>query len=142
METTVQNSTIHFFSVLWFFAFSILWSFFGLWFFIYLVLWIWSTNPALSKPVVTILVVYFDHFFFSRFQPFFLFSNVFHWLFWLKSRKTVKTVWKKLCFKLLFKADRHANAGRLPWGVPQICIFWFIFWPFWTFFMSRPAFAC
>ena len=29
---------------------------------------------------------------------------------------------EKLCFKLFFKAGRHANAGRLPEGVPQNCL--------------------
>ena len=30
---------------------------------------------------------------------------------------------KKLCFKLLLKAGRHANAGQLPEELPQICLF-------------------
>ena len=30
---------------------------------------------------------------------------------------------KKTCFCLLLKAGRHAKAGRLPEGVPPICLF-------------------
>ena len=48
--------------------------------------------------------------FFQPFSTFFLYFTRFSVIFWLKSRKNVE----KLCFKLLFKAGWHANAGQLP----------------------------
>ena len=47
-----------------------------------------------------------------------------------KIRKTFKIVF----VKLLFRAVRHPNAGRLPDGVPQHCLFLVHFFPFLSFF--------
>ena len=61
--------------------------------------------------------------FFSCFQPFFLLFKRFSMNFGLKSRK----MFKNTVFSAIPKAGWHANAGRLPEGVPQICLFWLIF---------------
>ena len=45
-------------------------------------------------------------------------TDVFRDLF--KSKNKTK-VWKK-CFKFLFKAGQHPTTGRLPEGLPQICL--------------------
>ena len=60
--------------------------------------------------------------FFGPFLTFFLNFNVFQWIFTWKQEETFKNIWKK-CFKLLFKAGRHANAGGLPEGVTQFCLY-------------------
>ena len=58
----------------------------------------------------------------SRFQPFLLISKLFQWFnCWNQQKKFEKE--QKKCFSLLLKAGRHAKAGRLPEGVPRICLF-------------------
>ena len=66
-------------------------------------------------------------YFFEPFSTFFLNFKHFQWFFAWNEEKCWKLL-KKLCFKLLFKAGCHANAGRLPEGVQTIdgckwCIF-------------------
>ena len=51
-------------------------------------------------------------------------SNGYFVIFSQNQEKMSKNVWKELCFKLLFKAGQHANAGRLSEGVPQNCLSW------------------
>ena len=142
-------STIHFFGNKFFFVFLVICL--VIWFSIYLALdSVYGTSQltlrtlALNKIETKIFshyaenssVVYFDQLlgavgtqklveilFFRRFQPFFFFLNIIQWISVWNQEKNLK----KLCFKLLFKAGWHANAGRLPEGVTQICLFQFIF---------------
>ena len=69
--------------------------------------------------------------FFVQFLPFSVISR-------MKSTKTVRKWTKKSSvfskYSLLRKAGRHAKAGRLPEGVPRICLFSVDFLPFQTFF--------
>ena len=58
------------------------------------------------------------------FSTLFVYFIHFSVIFWSEIKK--KT-FEKLGFKLLFKAGWHANAGHLPEGVPQICLFQLIF---------------
>ena len=80
------------------------------------------------------LVVYFDQLssavctrklvkrLFSAVFNLFLLFEQFSVNFLLKSRKNVSKHLKKTCFKLIFKAGWHANAGWLPEGVTWICL--------------------
>ena len=60
---------------------------------------------------------------FWPFGPFLFISNVLQWFFGWNQEKLFRNVWKKQCFKLLFKGGWHESTGRLP-ILTEKCLKW------------------
>ena len=74
--------------------------------------WVLRALKSWSKPFFSVV-----------FPPFCSFQSFFSDFTAEITKKRLKMN-KKMWFCLLLKAGRHAKAGRLSEGVPQICLFW------------------